>query len=280
MRHNRLRELLDADLPSLGTHLHSSWPSITELVGHSGMFDYVEFVAEYAPYDLYALENIGRAIDLFPHMSGMMKIEQEPRTYLTIRAIGSGIQNVLFADPRTVEDVEECVKAVRAETPSNGGIHGVGMRRDVRFVIEGGSPAFAEALDRSVVALMIEKKSAVEDLEALLSVPGVDMTQFGPADFSNSIDRPGEWDHPEVVEAEKHVIETSLKMGVAPRAEINTPEQAEQYLELGVKHFCVGTDVSILYDWFRDTGGAFNELLGREVPGASGQHGGYGGAGD
>ena len=280
MRHNRLRELLDADLPSLGTHLHSSWPSITELVGHSGMFDYIEFVAEYSPYDLYALENIGRAIDLFPHMSGMMKIEQEPRTYLTIRAIGSGIQNVLFADPRTVEDVEECVKAVRAETPSNGGIHGVGMRRDVRFVIEGGSPAFAEALDRSVVALMIEKKSAVEDLEALLSVPGVDMTQFGPADFSNSIDRPGEWDHPEVVEAEKHVIETSLKMGVAPRAEINTPEQAEQYLELGVKHFCVGTDVSILYDWFRDTGGAFNELLGREVPGASGQHGGYGGAGD
>ena len=280
MRHNRLRELLDADLPSLGTHLHSSWPSITELVGHSGMFDYVEFVAEYAPYDLYALENIGRAIDLFPHMSGMMKIEQEPRTYLTIRAIGSGIQNVLFADPRTVEDVEECVRAVRAETPSNGGIHGVGMRRDVRFVVEGGSPAFAEALDQSVVALMIEKKSAVDDLEALLSVPGVDMTQFGPADFSNSIDRPGEWQHPEVIEAEKHVIETSLKMGVAPRAEINTPEQAERYLEMGVKHFCIGTDVSILFDWFRDAGGAFNELLGRDAPGSSGQHGGYGGAGD
>ena len=280
MRNNRLRELLDADLPSLGTHIHSSWPSITELVGHSGMFDYVEFVAEYAPYDLYALENLGRAIDLFPHMSGMMKIEQEPRTYLTIRAIGSGIQNVLFADPRTVEDVEECVRAVRAETPSNGGIHGVGMRRDVRFVVEGGSPAFAEALDQSVVALMIEKKSAVDDLEALLSVPGVDMTQFGPADFSNSIDRPGEWQHPEVIEAEKHVIETSLKMGVAPRAEINTPEQAERYLEMGVKHFCIGTDVSILFDWFRDTGGAFNELLGRDAPGASGQHGGYGGAGD
>ena len=280
MRHNRLRELLDADLPSLGTHLHSSWPSITELVGHSGMFDYVEFVAEYAPYDLYALENIGRAIDLFPHKSGMMKIEQEPRTYLTIRAIGSGIQNVLFADPRTVEDVQECVKAVRAETPANGGIHGVGMRRDVRFVLEGGSPEFAQALDQSVVALMIEKKSAVDDLEALLSVPGVDMTQFGPADFSNSIDRPGEWQHPEVVEAEKHVIETSLKMGVAPRAEINTPEQAEKYLEMGVKHFCIGTDVSILFDWFRDTGGAFNELLGREAPGAGGQHGGYGGAGD
>jgi 2-keto-3-deoxy-L-rhamnonate aldolase RhmA len=134
MRRNRLRELLNADQPSLGTHIHSSWPSIIELVGHSGMFDYVEFVGEYAPYDLYALENIGRAVDLFDHMTAMMKIEQEPRTYLTIRSIGSGIQNVLFADPRTVEDVEECVRAVRAETPGSGGVHGVGMRRDVRFV--------------------------------------------------------------------------------------------------------------------------------------------------
>ena len=276
MRHNRLRQLLDADLPSLGTHLHSSWPSITELVGHSGMFDYIEFVAEYAPYDLYALENIGRAIDLFPHMTGMMKIEQEPRTYLAIRAIGSGIQNVLFADPRTVEDVQECVRAVRAETPSNGGIHGVGMRRDVRFVLEGGTPAFAEALDQAVVALMIEKKSAVENLESLLSVPGVDMTQFGPSDFSNSIDRPGEGQHPEVVEAEKYVIETSLKMGIAPRVELKSLERAEKYLEMGVKHFCVGTDVSILFDWFRNTGGAFNELLSREAPGDQGRQGGYG----
>ena len=49
MRRNRLRELLDGDQPSLGTHLHISWPSIVELVGHSGMFGYVEFVGEYAP---------------------------------------------------------------------------------------------------------------------------------------------------------------------------------------------------------------------------------------
>src|SRR5499427_7152383 len=157
MRKNRLRELLNAGQPTLGTHIHSSWPSIIELVGHSGMFDYVEFVGEYAPYDLYALENLGRAVDLFPHMSSMMKIEQEPRTYLTVRAIGSGIQNVLFADPRTVEDVQECVRAVRAEAPGRVGWHGVGMRPDVGVVAEPGSPAFVRALDDAVVALMIEK---------------------------------------------------------------------------------------------------------------------------
>ena len=264
MRKNRLRELLDADQPSLGTHLHSSWPSIVELVGHSGMFDYVEFVAEYAPYDLYALENLGRAVDLFENMSAMMKIEQQPRTFLAIRAIGSGIQNVLFADPRTVEDVQECVQAVRAESPATGGLHGVGMRRDVGMVLEAGTPAFVQALEDSVIALMIEKASAVEDLEALLSVPGVDMVQFGPADYSMSIGIPGEWKHPKVKDAERYVIETALKMGVAPRAEISRPDEAEEYLKWGVKHFCVGTDVSILFDWFKECGGEMKQLL--QVP--------------
>lgn len=263
MRKNRLRELLDADQPSLATHLHISWPSIIELVGHTGMFDYVEFVGEYAPYDLYALENIGRAVDLFDHMSSMMKIEQEPRTYLTIRTIGSGIQNVLFADPRTVEDVEACVRAVRAESPETGGIHGVGMRRDVAFVLEGGSTNFVKALDDSVIALMIEKESAVENLEALLSVKGVDMVQFGPADYSMSLGLTGQWTHPRVLEAEKHVIETSLKMGVAPRAEISHPDEAKKYLDMGVKHFCIGTDVAILFNWFKQNGSEMNDMFDR-----------------
>jgi 4-hydroxy-2-oxoheptanedioate aldolase len=277
MRRNRLRELLAADQPTLGTHIHISWPSIVELVGHSGMFDYVEFVAEYAPYDLYALENLGRAVDLFDHMSAMMKIEQEPRTYLTVRAIGSGLQNVLFADPRTVEDVQECVRAVRPETPQARGRHGVGMRRDVGFVLEGGSPGFVQALDDAVVALMIEKAPAVDNLDALLSVPGVDMVQFGPADYSMSIGLAGQWDHPRVREAERHVIETALKKGIAPRAEISHPDEAKRYLDMGVKHFCIGTDVSILFQWFRESGKAMRGLLGREMPpeGKGWRDGGY-----
>jgi len=263
MRRNRLRELLDAGKPTLGTHLHISWPSIVELVGHSKMFDYVEFVAEYAPYDLYALENIGRAVDLFDHMSGMMKIEQEPRTYLTIRAIGSGIQNVLFADPRSVQDVEACVRAVKSESPHGRGVHGVGMRRDVGFVLEAGTPAFVKSLDDAVIALMIEKATAVEDLEAILAVKGVDMIQFGPADYSMSIGLPGQFKHPKVKEAERYVIETSLKMGKHPRAEISHPDQAKEYLDMGVKHFCIGSDVSILYDWFKRNGKEMGSLVGR-----------------
>jgi 2-keto-3-deoxy-L-rhamnonate aldolase RhmA len=262
MRPNRLRELLRAGQPSIGTHLHISWPSVTELVGLSKHFDYVEFVAEYAPYDLYTLENIGRAISVYPHMTGMMKIEQQPRLYLTVRAIGSGIQNILFADVRTVADAQECVRCVRAESPETGGLHGVGSRRDVSFVLEGGSPAFVQALEDAVVALMIEKKPAVEDLDALLSVKGIDMVQFGPADYSMSLGIPGQWSHPRVREAEKFVIETALKKGIQPRAEIGSPDQAKRYLDMGVTHFCIGTDMEILYEWFSHNGKAMRELVG------------------
>jgi 2-keto-3-deoxy-L-rhamnonate aldolase RhmA len=276
MRPNRLRQLLNEDKPSVSTHIHSSWPSVHELVGHSRMFDYIEFVAEYAPYDLYALENIGRAIDLFPHMTSMMKIEQEPRTWLTVRAIGSGIQNVLFADPRTKEDIEECVRAVRAEAPHVNGRHGVGMRRDVSFVLDCGTEEFVQSLDEAVIAVMIEKKSAVENLDDLLSVPGVDMVQFGPADYSMSLGLTGQFTHPQVLEAEKYVIETSLAKGIQPRAEINSPDQAKRYLDMGVKHFCIGTDMVILFEWFKANGSAMRDLVGADpIAPRSGSESGY-----
>ena len=63
MRPNRLRELLRAGQPTFGTHIHTVWPAVAELAGHAGVFDYVEFVGEYAPYDLFALENLARAVD-------------------------------------------------------------------------------------------------------------------------------------------------------------------------------------------------------------------------
>jgi 2-keto-3-deoxy-L-rhamnonate aldolase RhmA len=262
MRRNRLRERLRAGQPTLGTHIHSAWPAVVELAGHAGCFDYVEFVGEYAPYDLFALENLARAVNTFDHMSAMFKVEQQPRTYLAVRAIGAGIQNLLFADPRTPDDVRECVRSVRAETPEAGGLHGVGMRRDVGYVVDVGSPAFVQALDDAVVAIMIEKASAVENLEALLSVKGVDMVQFGPADYSMSVGLAGQWTHPRVVEAERHVIATALRLGIAPRAEISQPGEAKAYLDLGVRHFCMGWDVSILFDWFKAEGGALRDLLG------------------
>ena len=116
MRPNTLRELLKSNKPTLSTHIHTTWPSVVEAVAHTGLYDYVEFVGEYGPFDLHDLDNLARAADIY-NMSMQLKVDQEPRGFLAQRAIGSGFHSILFADCRSAADVQECVRIVRAETP-------------------------------------------------------------------------------------------------------------------------------------------------------------------
>src|SRR6185437_4043461 len=113
----------------------------------------------------------------------------------------------------------------------------------------------------SVVVLMIEKKGAVENLDAILSVKGVDMVQFGPSDYSMSLGLAGQRQHPAVVEAYEHTIKTAIRLGVRPRAEISTPAEAEYYLNLGVKDFNLSTDTAILAAFYRSEGSALREVV-------------------
>ena len=260
MRQNRLRALLEAAQPTLGTHLLSSWPTLVELVGAADNYDYIEFTAEYAPFHMHDLDNLGRALEL-KNLAGMIKIEQTQWTHQAMRAIGSGFQSVLFADLRTVADAHACVAAVRAETPNSGGRLGVGMRRDVGTVLEGGSPAYVAALDDVVIAIMVEKRECVEDLDAILSVKGIDMVQFGASDYSMSIGLTGQRDHPDVRKAELKTIETALAKGLHPRVELADIKLAAPYLEMGVRHFCIGWDVRVLYNWWRVNGEGMRAML-------------------
>lgn len=260
MRANTIRERLNAGLPTIGTHIHSTWPSVVEIIGHTGLYDYVEFVAEYGPYDLHDLDNMCRAAEIY-NLGTMIKVDMANNEFVTQRAIGSGFQSVLFADVRSAEDVRNCVRYVRADTPTDGGTYGVAMRR-FSYMGYGGSADYVKALQEIVIVLMLEKKPALDNLEEILSVPGVDMIQWGPADFSMSIGKPGQWGSPEVKAAEQKVIDTCLKMGVHPRIEIGNADSAKRYLDMGVRHFSIGTDVSILYQYWKNEGDALRKALG------------------
>ena len=259
MRANKFRELLKTDKPTIGTHIHTTWPSIVEAIGHTGTYDYVEFVAEYGPFDLYAFDDMCRAAELYD-MSMMVKVDQEPRGFIAQRAIGSGFQSVLFSDCRSADEVRECVAIARPETPEDGGTYGVATRR-FTYMGYGGSMDYVRALRDVVVVIMIEKDGAVQNLEEVLSVPGVDMIQWGGSDYSMSVGRAGQRGSTEIKAVERKVIETSLKMGVPPRAEINTADQAKYYLDMGVRHFCIGTDVNILFDWWKAHGDSVRKAV-------------------
>ena len=74
------------------------------------------------------LENMGRAIELFDHLGGMIKIEQESFAHTAVRAVGAGFQSVLFADPRNVAEVvcpasfDQVLNPISADEASNGNI--------------------------------------------------------------------------------------------------------------------------------------------------------------
>jgi 4-hydroxy-2-oxoheptanedioate aldolase len=259
MRPNKLRELLQADKPTIATHIHTTWPSIVEAIGHTGLYDYVEFVGEYGPYDLHDLDHLCRAADLY-NMSMMIKVDQEPRGFLTQRAIGSGFHSILFADCRSVDDVRECVRTVRPDTPEDGGTYGVATRR-FAYMGYGGTLDYVQALRDIVVVIMIEKSGTVDNLEAVLEVEGVDMIQWGGSDYSMNIGRAGQRRSPEIKATERRVFETAVKMGVPPRAEIGSADEAKYYLDLGVRHFCIGTDITILHGWWRDHGDALRKAV-------------------
>ena len=252
MKPNLLRKKLEIGHPTIGTRVHNIWPSIVEVIGHTEVFDYVEFLAEYAPFELPALDNFCRAVELF-EMSSIIKIDPEPRAYLAQRGIGAGFQGVLFADVRTVEDARECVRICRPDTPEDGGSFSVAMRR-FTYMNYGGTSEYAQALRDTVVMIMIEKHSAVEQLDEILAIEGIDMIQWGPVDYSMNIGRPGDRHHFDVSTVEKQVIEAALKAGVQPRAEISHPNEARYYIDMGVRHFSLGVDLSILFGWWKDNG--------------------------
>jgi 4-hydroxy-2-oxoheptanedioate aldolase len=257
---NRIREALKAGKPTVATHIHTTWPSVIEAIALTGAYDYIEFVAEYAPYTLHDLDNMARAAELHD-VSMMIKPDQANQQLVAQHAIGSGFHSVLFVDIRSAEDARQAVRIVKPETPEDGGIHGVATRR-ITYMGYGGNQAYVQALRDVVVCVMIEKKAAVDRLDEILDVPGIDMVQWGPSDYSMSIGKAGERSSPDTQAAAKKVFETCLKKGIHPRAEIGGPEDAKRYLDMGVKHFCMDTDIALIYRTLKKNGEELRQLLG------------------
>ena len=76
-----------------------------------------------------------------------------------------------------------------------------------------------------------------------------------------SVGMAGKRGSPEITAVQRKVFETAIKMGVPPRAEVNSVDEAKYFLDLGVRHFCIGTDIRIIHDWCQTNGEAFRKAL-------------------
>jgi 4-hydroxy-2-oxoheptanedioate aldolase len=262
MPKNKLRRLIREGKPTVGTHYSCTWPNLVEIIGNSGMFDYAEFTGQYGPYTPHDLEQLARACEVTA-IDAMIKIDQEPRAYIATRAIQAGFTAMLFADCRTTEDVKKCVQSVKLIP--QGGTNGFQGGRVMGYGTVGGRPVtladYVKHIDEIIIAIMIETKTLVDDIEEALSVPGIDMVQFGPSDFSISIGRPGGgYADAQTTEAMERSYQAAKRKGIRIRAECNVDDM-QKWIDLGCLDFCIGSDTATIASWAEKNGKAIRETL-------------------
>ena len=239
---NTLRQKLESGAATVGTHFMFVDPDVPEIIGDTGLFDYGEFTAEYSAFDMPTLYHLARAAQC-GNLPLMIKPDQDNQAFIAQAALGAGFKAVLFTDIRTPDDVDECHACIRPDTPGENARMGVKLRRPALASYD--TVAYLEDLRSVVTCIMIEKSVAFDDIDAILErarLRNIDMTQWGPADFGFSKGEPGLMGMSQIRNYEESVIAKSLEYGIHPRIEIAEPHQAKRYIDLGVRHFCLGWD--------------------------------------
>lgn len=101
--------------------------------------------------------------------------------------------------------------------------------------------------DEILVIVQIETKKAVDNIEDILTVEGIDATFIGPMDLSMSMGYRGQPYHPEVVKAEDKVLEACKASGVAPGIAFGRNiEHLNELIEKGFRFIGIGSDIQFL----------------------------------
>lgn len=246
LKKNRLKELIMNQELALGTHIDAFSPTLVEVAGLAGL-DYVYIEAEHAPLNWETLENMIRAAEVV-NITPLVRLDEAPLNHLVRKALEAGVQGVIIPHVSTVDEAEAVVQAVKFPPQ---GVRGMGTMRSRRY----GTIPVAEYLEwsnrESLVILVIEEKAAVDHIEEVLSVEGIDAVVFGPTDYSISIGVPGQTTHAKVLKARKKVVETALSLNVAPMITCNSIEQIRECLAMGVRLLSLGGDTRLLLHTWR-----------------------------
>jgi 2-keto-3-deoxy-L-rhamnonate aldolase RhmA len=144
-----------------------------------------------------------------------------------------------------VNTVEQATNVVRWAKYSPIGSRGVGLAR-----AHGYGARFAEyidtANDETVVIIQAEHAMAVENIESIVKVPGIDAIQLGPYDLSASMGRMGRIDDPEVTEAIDRILSASKSAGLQVGCFGVTASAVRSDIERGCTLITIGVDAMIL----------------------------------
>jgi len=157
----------------------------------------------------------------------------------THRILDFGAEGVMFPRIETVEEASEAIKHLYYPPK---GVRGVAkMVRATNFAKD--FDAYYESINDNIVGMVqIETLGAVESVEEIAALPGVDVLFIGPADLSMAMGCFGQLDDPRFIEAVNKTVLASRKHGKAVGILLFNPEDLPKYEDMGIQMIACGAD--------------------------------------
>ena len=243
MKKNPLKKALAGNKQTYGSWITLSHPLIPDILAAAG-FDWLVVDMEHSSIGLNELLPLIISIEA-NNMVPLVRVG-ENNSNLIKRVMDVGAYGVIVPN---VNNREQALAAVNAVKYPPIGTRGIGLYRAQKY-----GRHFEEyktwLSNESVVIVQIEHIDAVDKIDEILSIRGIDAFMVGPYDLSGSLGKPGVFDDPEVGRALEKVIEAGKRHNITAgfHSVSSDPEEARKREEEGYKFLAFSLDTIFLGD--------------------------------
>ncbi len=225
--------------PPIGTWVMSASALVAEAVGMAG-FDWGVLDMEHTPLDqmdlLHLLQAVGNT-----RMAPLVRLPWND-TVMVKRVLDAGAQTLIFPFVQNAGEAAHAVAATRFPPEGRRGM--ASMSRGSRF---GTVPDYFKTANRDMgVVLQLETPQALEQIEAIAAVPGVDALFIGPGDLSGAMGLAGQPTHPSVMAALADGALRCRALNMPVGTVGGTPEVVAQYRAMGFSFIAIASDLGLL----------------------------------
>lgn len=239
MPRNTFKRALRAGQPQIGLWSSLSSHYTVEVIAGAG-FDWILLDTEHSPNDVTLVLAQLQAAAAYP-VSTLVRPAWND-VVLIKRHLDIGVQTLLIPWVQTPEDAERAVRAMRYPPQ---GMRGVSVSaRHNRFGRV--KDYFEHVHDELCLLVQIETRAALENIEAIAAVDGVDGLFIGPADLSADFGRVGTTSTPEITTVIENAVGRIRASGKAAGILWGEEAEAKRWLERGVNFIAVGSDLNLL----------------------------------
>lgn len=173
--------------------------------------------------------------------------------------LDSGAHGIIVPQVRSVDEVRAVVNDCRYPPL---GTRGYGPRVPSNYGRDGGKDYIERANQSIFTVVQIENREALDSIAEIVAVPGLDSVALGPQDLAASLGFMGDLEHPQVVAAIDHVIETARHAGLFVGTGMGPdPDYAARMAQRGVQWLQVGGDYSYMVAYIDQMSAAIRARL-------------------